>query len=67
MVGLRRAKVTLYATLHTKIAEHKIVLADRQQVLNDAWESLVREGGAVVGSMPVFTVAGTEREAEKDE
>ncbi|KAI0640488.1 hypothetical protein C8Q79DRAFT_996420 [Trametes meyenii] len=61
------AKITLYATLHTKIAEHKIVLADRQQALNDARESLVREGGAVVGSMPVFTVAGKEREAEKGE
>ncbi|KAI0364381.1 hypothetical protein BV20DRAFT_917313, partial [Pilatotrama ljubarskyi] len=42
-------KLTLYASLHTSIAEHKEVLMGREQTLGEARESLVREGGAVVG------------------
>ncbi|KAI0665813.1 hypothetical protein C8Q78DRAFT_1063279, partial [Trametes maxima] len=61
------AKIALYATLHNKIADHKVVLADRQQSLKDARENLVREGGAVVGGMPVFAVAGGEKGMEKDD
>ncbi|KAI0665374.1 hypothetical protein C8Q78DRAFT_1064930 [Trametes maxima] len=61
------AKIALYATLHTKIADHKIVLADRQRSLKDAQENLVREGGAVVGGTPVFAVAGGEKGTEKDD
>ncbi|KAI0824479.1 hypothetical protein BC628DRAFT_1377831 [Trametes gibbosa] len=44
------SKLALYAALHKHIAEHKTVLSEREQALREARESLVREGGAVVGS-----------------
>ncbi|KAI0633929.1 hypothetical protein C8Q77DRAFT_1108513 [Trametes polyzona] len=52
------SKLALYATLHTSIAEHKKVLSEQEQALKDARESLVREGGAVVGNAPVITSEG---------
>ncbi|KAI0686550.1 hypothetical protein C8Q76DRAFT_761452 [Earliella scabrosa] len=43
------AKLSLYASLHTTISEHRTVLAGREKTLNEAKDSLLREGGAVVG------------------
>ncbi|KAI0323380.1 hypothetical protein GY45DRAFT_1376360 [Cubamyces sp. BRFM 1775] len=48
-------KLALYASMQTNIDEHKQVLSERERTLKEARESLVREGGAVVGSMPAFT------------
>ena len=47
-------KLALYASMQTNIDEHKQVLSEREKTLKEARESLVREGGAVVGSMPVL-------------
>ena len=45
--------MALYTKLHGEIAEHRAVLSEREESLNSARESLIREGGAVVGSTPV--------------
>lgn len=42
-------KLTLYASLHSSVSAHRAILADRDQTLKEARESLVREGGNVVG------------------
>ncbi|KAI0349623.1 hypothetical protein OH77DRAFT_1579795 [Trametes cingulata] len=54
------SKLALYASLHTSIAQHKEVLAEREQTLCKARESLVREGGAVVGTASALGDAGDE-------
>ncbi|OJT11760.1 hypothetical protein TRAPUB_11695 [Trametes pubescens] len=59
-----RSKLSLYANLHTSITEHKKVLAEREETLKGARESLVREGGAVVGGPPKISAENSE---EKDE
>ncbi|KAI0799984.1 hypothetical protein C8Q74DRAFT_383428 [Fomes fomentarius] len=45
-------KLSLYASLQNRISEHRSVLSEREKALNEARESLVREGGAVVGGAP---------------
>ncbi|EIW53767.1 uncharacterized protein TRAVEDRAFT_60994 [Trametes versicolor FP-101664 SS1] len=57
------SKLSLYATLHTSITEHKKVLSEREETLKGARESLVREGGAVVGGPPKVDAGNDE---EKD-
>ena len=42
-------KIALYASLHSKISDHRTVLAEREKTLNEARECLLREGAAVVG------------------
>lgn len=48
----RRTKLSLFASLHNTISEHRTVLAERDKTLTEAREGLVREGGAVVGGAP---------------
>ncbi len=43
------AKLTLYASIQNTISQHKELLSTREKALDEARESLVREGGAVVG------------------
>lgn len=45
-------KLSLYASLQNRMSEHRSVLSEREKALNEARESLVREGGAVVGGAP---------------
>ena len=44
------SKLSLYASLHTSIANHRGVLSEREAQLKSARENLIREGGNVVGS-----------------
>ncbi|KAI8974033.1 hypothetical protein BD414DRAFT_510165 [Trametes punicea] len=61
---LASAKLTLYATLQASIDEHQEGLLNREKVFREARESLVKEGGAVIGSVPTFAMTeGPEREA----
>ncbi|KAI0926632.1 hypothetical protein AcV7_005523 [Taiwanofungus camphoratus] len=43
------SKLTLYASLHSSIAAHRAILSERDQTLQDARKSLIREGENVVG------------------
>ncbi|KDQ59145.1 hypothetical protein JAAARDRAFT_192687 [Jaapia argillacea MUCL 33604] len=49
-------KMGLYVSLHSKLASHQEVLGERQGVLKDARESLVRESGNVLGGGPSLFV-----------
>lgn len=49
--------------MHTSITEHKKALSEREETLKGARESLVREGGAVVGGPPKVDAGNGE---EKD-
>ncbi|THH29153.1 hypothetical protein EUX98_g5036 [Antrodiella citrinella] len=44
------AKISLYTTLHAHLTNHRAVLSDREGMLKEAQESLVRGGGNVVGT-----------------
>ena len=44
--------MALYTKLHSEIAQHRSVLSEREKSLHSVKESLVRDGGAVVGSAP---------------
>ncbi|KAI0759397.1 hypothetical protein BD413DRAFT_607566 [Trametes elegans] len=58
------AKLALYATMETTISDHKAVLAEREKTLKEARESLVREGGAVVGGAASLGPAQAEEQNE---
>ncbi|KZT29780.1 hypothetical protein NEOLEDRAFT_475498 [Neolentinus lepideus HHB14362 ss-1] len=45
-----KAKMSLYASLHSRVADHKGTLANRDKVLKDIRESLVKHSGNVLGS-----------------
>lgn len=45
-----RSKLKLYASLHSTLAAHRTILADREETLNNARESLRRGGDNVVSS-----------------
>ncbi|KAH9889570.1 hypothetical protein C8Q73DRAFT_793767 [Cubamyces lactineus] len=60
--GHMTTKLALYASMQTNIDEHKQVLSEREKTLKEARESLVREGGAVVGSMPVLAAPAEKAE-----
>ena len=49
IVAARSTKLALYTSLQNSILKHKDLLSDREKVLEEAREGLVREGGAVVG------------------
>ncbi|RPD52776.1 hypothetical protein L227DRAFT_617521 [Lentinus tigrinus ALCF2SS1-6] len=44
-------KLALFASFHKSISEHRAVLTEHEQNLNGVRDSLVREGGAVVGGL----------------
>ena len=56
------AKLTLYASLHSTVKAHHTVLSEREKTLSDARESLVREGGAVVGGGALMVLGDQESE-----
>ncbi|KAL5504145.1 hypothetical protein ACEPAH_8218 [Sanghuangporus vaninii] len=43
------AKLSLYATLHDKVAQHKVTLGERKSMLKNVQEKLVKDSGAVLG------------------
>ncbi|CDO75843.1 hypothetical protein BN946_scf184346.g4 [Trametes cinnabarina] len=49
------SKLALYVDLHADMDAHKKILSEREQTLKTARENLVREGGAVVSSVPQVT------------
>ena len=53
IVAARSTKLALYTSLQNSILKHKDLLSDREKVLEEAREGLVREGGAVVGEQSV--------------
>ncbi|OCH87588.1 hypothetical protein OBBRIDRAFT_827616 [Obba rivulosa] len=57
-------KLTLYASLHSTVATHRGILSERDKMLKEAREGLVREGGNVVGG---GRVPAGEKEKEKEE
>ncbi|KAL5526564.1 hypothetical protein ACEPAF_8288 [Sanghuangporus sanghuang] len=43
------AKLSLYASLHDKVAQHKVILGERKSMLKNVQEKLVKDSGAVLG------------------
>ncbi|TFK45819.1 hypothetical protein OE88DRAFT_1668670 [Heliocybe sulcata] len=43
-------KMSLYASLHSRVEEHKGTLGNRDKILQDVRERLVRQSGNVLGS-----------------
>ncbi|KAH9914138.1 uncharacterized protein B0H18DRAFT_141612 [Fomitopsis serialis] len=60
------AKLSLYASLHSAVASHKSTLGEREKALVEARESLVREGGAVVGGGAVASAMQAEKPNGED-
>ncbi|PCH37595.1 hypothetical protein WOLCODRAFT_167619 [Wolfiporia cocos MD-104 SS10] len=54
-------KLSLYASLHCAVAAHRTTLSEREQTLSDARESLLREGGAVVGRQANNTTSKSDK------
>lgn len=44
-----RSKLTLHASLHEKVAQHKVVLGERDAMLKNMREKLVKDSGLVLG------------------
>ncbi|KAH9912737.1 uncharacterized protein B0H18DRAFT_1126808 [Fomitopsis serialis] len=57
----RKAKLSLYASLHSAVASHKPTLGEQEKALTEARESLVREGGAVVGGGAIASAMQAEK------
>ncbi|CAL1709396.1 unnamed protein product [Somion occarium] len=55
------AKLSLYTSLHSAIATHRDILSEREQGLKEVRESLVRDGGNVVGGMNANVTVEKER------
>ena len=43
------SKLALYSSLHGTVSEHRVVLMEREKMLNGARENLLKDGEAVVG------------------
>jgi len=54
------SKLALYASLHSAVDAHRAILSDREEQLKEARESLVREGGNVIGGNMAKLSASTE-------
>ena len=51
LLTVSSAKIALYTTLHAQVTNHRAVLCDREKMLKEAQENLVRSGGDVIGTM----------------
>lgn len=66
LLTVSSTKIGLYTTLHAHVTNHRAVLSEREKMLKEAQESLVRSGGSVVGASKItFKRAETTSQAEE--